>query len=802
MRWPFGRKGTGPAPAPEPATSQDGPQAVAAARPSREWATLPPLPITVSRTAPLVIGPAPVLPPLPGRRRATSTPRAPPAGRVDGGATVPPPRPTRTTVESSATAPVPVAPPVVHRPARPLPAEVRSLTDAVDEYVGEPRVAAEPYRAPAWLRHTPSWLEQGGLPDLAAMAGVPILPSDPGPSMPAMITPPSFIPADVSSTLAPPPVSVALPPPVQEVAPTRPAQEPTVLKRRRANLADSRRLGLGSPTSRPGHEPFVLPSQQELVLPPAPEPPAPEPEPEPEPVVEPAVVVEPVVVEEEPPPPEPEKPEPVKPVPPPPVAPRPPIAEDRPEPARVVKPTYRTTPAPKPPPRKKLQQAVVVTKPPAHLVDALRATQRADVADVPVYRGPKVSEAAKARGARAFAAGGAVFLPDEAGPTDSPQTRGLLAHELVHAVPQRTLGGKLPSLSTSEGQALEAEAVAAERWYAGESGAPEPAPLIHAPQPAAAPAPTHVSEVDMSSAAQLAPLAPAAPASPPAQAQPSTLHSPFDESTRQAVGEIAETKARTVVEQWTNPALGGSGFSGGSTGSGGAKSKVSTPGGKKSAGSGDGFDPVARREQLVADHLAIMNASRVGQAELTELPPEVEERIDEQLRRESEQHGVSLPEDEPEKPLSTGQRWVRAFGGDYHESAYNPVAGFKAEVGSEESWFASTDPKEERDAAHISATLGLTSHDQNSTNWHDWMQGSDDEQTQPQGDAGKNGPSRMWTQAERQAHGRPSQEEHPFNLDQLDMEELTARLYDRLRSRMRMELLVDRERSGRLTDFR
>jgi hypothetical protein len=34
------------------------------------------------------------------------------------------------------------------------------------------------------------------------------------------------------------------------------------------------------------------------------------------------------------------------------------------------------------------------------------------------------------------------------------------------------------------------------------------------------------------------------------------------------------------------------------------------------------------------------------------------------------------------------------------------------------------------------------------------------------------------------------------------MEELSARLYDRLRSKLRLELLIDRERAGLLTDFR
>jgi Domain of unknown function (DUF4157) len=42
----------------------------------------------------------------------------------------------------------------------------------------------------------------------------------------------------------------------------------------------------------------------------------------------------------------------------------------------------------------------------------------------------------------------------------------------------------------------------------------------------------------------------------------------------------------------------------------------------------------------------------------------------------------------------------------------------------------------------------------------------------------------------------------PHELDSAHLEELTQRIYDRLRSRLRTELLIDRERAGLLTDFR
>jgi hypothetical protein len=38
--------------------------------------------------------------------------------------------------------------------------------------------------------------------------------------------------------------------------------------------------------------------------------------------------------------------------------------------------------------------------------------------------------------------------------------------------------------------------------------------------------------------------------------------------------------------------------------------------------------------------------------------------------------------------------------------------------------------------------------------------------------------------------------------DEIDLDELGHRLYDRIRSRLRLELLLDRERAGLLSDFR
>jgi hypothetical protein len=45
--------------------------------------------------------------------------------------------------------------------------------------------------------------------------------------------------------------------------------------------------------------------------------------------------------------------------------------------------------------------------------------------------------------------------------------------------------------------------------------------------------------------------------------------------------------------------------------------------------------------------------------------------------------------------------------------------------------------------------------------------------------------------------GRPQ-----IDTDDLDLDEIAVRLYDRLRTKLRMELLLDRERAGLLSDFR
>jgi hypothetical protein len=446
---------------------------------------------------------------------------------------------------------------------------------------------------------------------------------------------------------------------------------------------------------------------------------------------------------------------------------------------------------------------------PTALANEVRTRQRADVTDVPVYRGPQVDEAAKTRGARAFASGGAVFLPDEAGPTDSPKARGLLAHELVHAVQQRTLGPRLPATDSPLGQHLEAEAQAAERFYGGEAGAVEPPPLIHAPLPAPAPAP----EPDLSMAAQLATELAAAPAPAPS---PQPLASPFDPVTTEEVGKIATESARHVVAEWTNPMLHPRNTP--------QQSQTSAPHSDAAASQRTAFNASARREQLVAAALATHNRDLApGESPVTSLSHDELAAIDRQVTTEVQHHdthGTSphgahgahgshgapgthgSRRTTPQQSQQSDQRYVAGSGAAWMHAitGMNMNYGFgerglTAPAGSAGSWFSepSDDPAAvaERNrpfGERLADQMGLISPETTTQfDTDSWWQPEDEteDDSTAQGRGGRRGGSGSIAE-----------------MDGVELDELAARLYDRLRSRLRTELLVDRERAGMLTDFR
>ena len=445
MRWPFRRRDTGFAAEPQgpvAPTSGAAPVAPSAAepvtpagpivRPVAEWVGLPAIGTVISPRSTLITGPPPVQAPLPGVR-STSVPAdvAPDPGRVVGLAKVlPVPEP----VVLETPLPVPPPAPLPPRPVRTAaPEPTPALTEAVGDFVGEAREPAEPYRAPGWMRYVPTWLTQsdgGGVPALDAISGPPVIPSN-IPSVPPVVPSiPSFLQrlpvTDTSTTeLVNERPEPMLPPRVAETVRVERQEPPQVLTPRRPSLGQARRLGLGAPLSRPADEPFrpeplmlaPAPVAEQTVVEasrepaPLPEPPTPtaQADPDPEPPIQPADrTPDPTPVVDGP---VPARPRPERPL---------PVVTASVRPARNTTEADRFTPRPAPRVR-----AVAV---PRDVADVVRRTHGSDVADVPVYRGPRVDDEARVRGARAFTRSGAVFLPDTAGPIGSTASRALLAH--------------------------------------------------------------------------------------------------------------------------------------------------------------------------------------------------------------------------------------------------------------------------------------------------------------------------------------------------------------------------------------
>jgi hypothetical protein len=637
MRWPF-RKRTADA---DSATTEP----VAAERPqAREWTALSPLPGTFSDKAPLVIGPAPVLPPLPGRREPISASDPELRGSVQGIAAVIKP----VQFDRSAAA-------VVHRPPRrravvlPQAPEPEPLTYVDEQHVEEPREPRVPHRAPAWLRYSPPpWAmpqnEEPGIPDLP-------LP------MPIVETPP-------------PPVPVVRPKP-----------------ERRASLAQSRRLGLGAPIS-PA-------DRQAIEEEPAPEEPAP-------------AVVTPVV-------------------------------------SQVAAPVFDEQPP------------LIHESVPAELAASMRQTHNVDVADVPVVRGKAVSAEARSHGARAFTRGGKVHLPDEAGPVTSPKARGLIAHELVHAVQQRTLGLGLPSPSSEHGQALEAEAVAVERFYAGESSAPAPQPLIHSPR--VTPMPSAAG-----SYTQLDPIS--TPATTPTSSEHQQV---IDARVREEVDRVATDTARRVVQQeWTNPSL--------------------TAQQRRALGLPTQQQQQQQQDQQQQDQ-PDPTAGYLEAAVLSRLRPSAARHVP------PPPPGAHPTTQTQQGPLSQTTA-----------TAVQPQSTQGTGTPQQQQQLQDQQPEPDPAAGYLeAAVLGrLTRHGQHlhrTTEQHDQPQQASQTQAQSQSHGATASPTTAHS-VEHAATTGAAPAHHHVDINDLDLEELSARLYSRLRSRLRMELLVDRERSGQLTDYR
>ncbi|WP_189211484.1 eCIS core domain-containing protein [Actinokineospora fastidiosa] len=645
-------------------------------------------------------------------------------------------------VVAGPTAPLP-PPPAPRRVRAGLAGESKPLTAATDEFVGEAREPAEPYRAPGWLRHIPEWMKPEAAPAIPST-----IPADFPTSIPTAI--PTNIPA-VLPPLTPPPAQQADPAPRPSPEPparvaeqgTAPAP-PRPLPPRRRSLGQTRRLGLGAPVSRVEPDappetpartgfPYTLdglrkvdqpPSLAEALAATAEQPPLVHPEAlgataEQPPLVHPEALA---ATAEQPPLVHPEA--------------TPTGSEDRSE-----RPFDRP-PAPGEP--------IVQVTAPADIADDVSRTTGTDVTDVPVFRGPAVDAAARERGARAFARAGAVFLPDAAGPLTAPKARALVAHELVHVAQQRVLG-RVPD----QGRRLEAEAVAVERRYETTSAA---APELHHPRPAPAPA--------LGGPAQLA-------------VQPTAVQSShFEQPEREEIAHIAETSAHRVVEQWSHPRLGG------------GPAPAPAP----------EFDREARRQELEAEMLDMINTDRdyqnlppVGHLDQADL-----ERLERRLDREeftgfrpSPRRSWSAPP--PDGVFGDVVQFSEVVGADGRPRPM-PSAGAPAPAPARQGRTpdrprpVEPDDEDEHRPHRYSDHRDRRRADEVDGVFGDVVQFSETVPIRRPDDG-----------HDRAGHGS---EQEPIDLDRVDIEELTARLYERLRGRLRLELLVDRERAGLLTDFR
>jgi hypothetical protein len=362
---------------------------------------------------------------------------------------------------------------------------------------------------------------------------------------------------------------------------------------------------------------------------------------------------------------------------------------------------------------------------PPDLASALRPGHQVDVSAIPVHRGPEVAAEARTLGARAFARGGEVFLPADAGPLDTPRARGLLAHELVHAVQQRTLGTTLPAPDSPAGRALEAEAVAAEHAHAGPAA---PAPLVH-------PSLTQViGQAARTVGVQLAPLAPQT-IEPPVPSPPSTSDSgrapePADEPARPAA-------AGRTIEEWTAP----------------EPDRDEQPVEDRPA-----FDEASQDQAMSAQILQVINVERAasGLPSLTALDAPAMDLV--------RQTVTDQTPGRPAGPPAAAQTWA----GTTAEHPTWPAAAALVLAGG-----TRTEP-EPRQPPPATAPVPPP--------------------VAPVAEPPVAAPAPVATSA--------VPDETPIEVDRIDLEALAARLYDRLRSRIRMELLIDRERAGLLTDFR
>lgn len=462
----------------------------------------------------------------------------------------------------------------------------------------------------------------------------------------------------------------------------------------------------------------------------------------------------------------------------------------------------------------------MVTRAPAELAQALRSSHGIDVTDVPVHRTLDAATEARQIGARAFTRGGRVFLPEDAGALTSSQARGLLAHELVHAAQQRRLGGALPGEGSTEGRLLEAEAVAAERQYSTSTIADE-AELVHAPKPVSA------HWVDNR-------ITQRAPEAIDYLADTANLN----ETQRVDFTAAADLAVQQIMDEYhqRNPQTVGT----------------------AAANSGSGpFATISDEQVAQLQFLEIVNTElqREGKAPQASLSPTDAQRVREMFANSGNKNTTkdSSPESRwAERNFGAGSALGADIGGllaftrlgrvdrhDQVDASGNPIipgahptgtgtgmgtvgtgtgigtgtgtgtgigTGIGAGAGSgqqdvaessaftrwQEDWSGSGSALG-ADIGGLARLFGRGRNDQHPAD--------PNAAAQHPGAAPATAAAGTPAAAAAAAHGHDGDHAR-IDLSHIDMEELAVRIYDRLRSRLRRELLVDRERAGLLTDFR
>lgn len=106
----------------------------------------------------------------------------------------------------------------------------------------------------------------------------------------------------------------------------------------------------------------------------------------------------------------------------------------------------------------------------SEVVAEVARARGASIADVRVERGPAADDAVARHDAVAVTLDGVIHLPSSHGPLSRPEARGLLAHEVVHVAQQRSVR-VLPPERSPEGLAMERDARAVERSVRGDQQA-------------------------------------------------------------------------------------------------------------------------------------------------------------------------------------------------------------------------------------------------------------------------------------------------------------------------------------------